>query len=327
MGNLPYERLKVGRPFLNTEVDFCGPFTIKASTIRNAKLQKAYVAIFICLSKCVHMELVNDLTTQSFLAALKRFFARRGKAKLMMSDNGTNFVGAARELNQSICRARQDPQVANYLASENITWKFIPSQAPEFGGLWEAAVKSFKFHFRRVVGDKIFTYEELMTFLVLIESVLNSRPILALSPSPNDLAPLTPGHFLIGDSLTSIGEEDLQEAKQSTLPRWRRVQQMFQSFWKRWTQEYLSNLQVRTKMLKGNCNLQIGQLVLLKDERTPPLKWPLARICETHPGADDLIRVVTLKSRNGVIKRPINKICPLPSRIGSEESPEEEEEI
>ncbi|GFT76900.1 integrase catalytic domain-containing protein [Trichonephila clavipes] len=62
-----------------------------------------------------------------------------------------------------------DPELAGFLVDENINWKFLPPRAPNFGGLWEAGVKSFKFHFKREAGNSRFTYEEFLTIMTQIE--------------------------------------------------------------------------------------------------------------------------------------------------------------
>lgn len=75
-------------------VDFCGPFFTKEHRHRNRTKVKTYVSVFVCFAtKAVHLELVNDLSTEAFLACLKRFFSRRGLSRSMHSDNATNFVG------------------------------------------------------------------------------------------------------------------------------------------------------------------------------------------------------------------------------------------
>ncbi|BES89486.1 Hypothetical protein NTJ_02294 [Nesidiocoris tenuis] len=313
MGNLPIDRLTSTRAFLRTGVDYCGPIRIKSGTTRNAKPCKAYVAIFVCLTvKAIHIELITDLTSESFLAALKRFSSRRGKPALLASDNGTNFTGAKRILHDQFLKLKEDPVLSQHLASEQMDWKFIPPYSPEFGGLWESAVKSFKHHFKRICGDTLYTYEETYTYLTMIEACLNSRPITPMSDDPNEVSALTPGHFLIGDELTALPQPDVQDSKTLSLPRWHRVQQMFQTFWSRFTREYLTTLQPRPKNLKAAPNLRPGQLVLIKNEDLPPMKWPLGRILLVHPGDDGLTRVATIKTQSGTFKRSINKLCPLP---------------
>lgn len=101
MSDLPGPRVQMSRPFTHCEVDFRGPFLIREHKRRNARLIKAYICIFVCFAtRAIHIELVADLTSESFLAALKRFMARRGKVSCMYSGNDTNFIGAAKELNE-----------------------------------------------------------------------------------------------------------------------------------------------------------------------------------------------------------------------------------
>ncbi|GBM45112.1 hypothetical protein AVEN_211937-1 [Araneus ventricosus] len=145
MGDLPEERCRPSLPFNITGVDFCGPFYIKNKFQRKGPLQKIYVSIFICFgTRAVHFEIVSDLTSDSFIAALKRFMARRGKISTIFTDNGRNFVGAHTELKRLFkLVSNPDNILAHYLGSEKIHWNFIPPKSAHFGGLWEAGVKSF----------------------------------------------------------------------------------------------------------------------------------------------------------------------------------------
>jgi hypothetical protein len=202
--------------------------------------------------------------------------------------------------------------VQDYLTSEGCTWRFIPPHGPHHGGLWEAAVKSMKHHLRRTLGSQVATYEELYTLLTEIEACLNSRPLCALSSDPHSSTYLSPGHFLIGDPLVQIPTVDLTDVKSNRLSRWQSYQQQLQVFWKRWSADYLHDLHQRQRWQKTTPNLQLGEVVLLKEDNSPPLHWPLAIITEVHPGSDGKVRVVTLKTPQGIFKRPISKICPLP---------------
>ncbi|XP_063914810.1 uncharacterized protein LOC135131161 [Zophobas morio] len=289
MGNLLRQRVQLTRPFHVSGVDYAGPFLIKEGQTRNAKEVKAYIALFICFStKPVHLELVGDLTSEGFLAALKRFTSRRG---------------AERQLFRA--QAFQN-KITERLTCQNIKFHFILPRSPHFGGLWERAVRSVKQHLQRVVGDTNLNYEEFYTVLTAIEACLNSRPITPISCDPNDLNALTPGHFLIGAPITAHAEEDLTVIPSNRLSRWRRVQQLQQHFWKR--KEYLSQLQCRPKGQRGPATaIDVGTLVVLMEENLPPMQWKLGRIAELHPGEDSVVRVVTVKTANGLFKRSVKK--------------------
>ena len=172
---------------------------------------KAYVAVFVCFSvKAVHLEAVSKLTTSAFIATLRRFIARRGTPTIICRDHGTNFCGATKEI-QELLRAGE---VSEFYTNNKIEWSFIPEHAPHFGGLWEAAVKSFKAHLRRVVGEIRLTFEELTNVLIQIEACLNSRRLTPLPEASGGLDELTPGHFLIGRPITSL--PDLPNSYPST---------------------------------------------------------------------------------------------------------------
>lgn len=279
---------------------------------------KAYIAVFVCCSThAIHLEVVSDLTTEAFLAALKRFVSRRGLPSDIFSDCGTNFVGANRELKKLLSQVltqSHNQEVANQLSKDGISWHFNPPSAPHFGGLWESGVKSMKTHLYRIMGKEVWTFEQLSTAIAQIEAVLNSRPITPLSSDPTDFNALTPGHFLIGSPLTMIPEPDLTDVKFSRLSKWQQIQQMTQHFWRRWSSEYLTRLQHRPKWMDGEHprQLEVGDMVLVKDENSPPAKWNLARVLAVHPGADSKVRVATIKTATSELKRPIVKLCLLP---------------
>ncbi|XP_062712976.1 uncharacterized protein LOC109417462 [Aedes albopictus] len=236
MGELPAARVTVSRPFSKTGVDYFGPVYLRAG--RGRKPTKAYVAIFVCMAtKAVHMELVSDLSTERFLQALRRFFARRGRCTDVYSDNGTNFVGARnqmQELFELLKNKAHREIISSQCANEDIYWHFNPPSAPHFGGLWEAAVRSAKFHLLRVLGGNPVSQEDFSTLLTQVEGCLNSRPLTALSDDPLDLEPLTPAHFLIGGSLLALPDPDLGNIQLNRLTQFQLIQRQLQDFWKRW---------------------------------------------------------------------------------------------
>lgn len=316
MGDLPSQRITPSRPFHTTGVDLCGPFLIKNKKQRNSSTYKVYVAVFICfVTKGIHLEILSDLTTDCFIACMKRFIFRRGKPYSIWSDNATNFVGARNELikwYQMFQDENQFKEINQFCRSEEIEWHFIPPRAPNFGGLWESAVKSLKFHLKRVASNVCLTYEELLTLVVQIEGILNSRPISSISTDPNDPSPLKPAHFLVGGPLTAPPEPSLLELPENTLSRWQKVSQMTQHFWKRFSVEYLHGLQVREKWKSTKPDLKINDIVLVADEKLPSTQWMLGIVIELFEGKDKHSRVALIKTKAGNFKRSISKLSKLP---------------
>ncbi|UYV72052.1 hypothetical protein LAZ67_9001679 [Cordylochernes scorpioides] len=309
MGDLPKNRLLPGRPFEKIGIDLAGPIQAKPMLKRSKVIFKFYIVLFVCFTtKAIHLEISSDLTAETFLAALKRFISRRGRPTDIYSDNATNFKGASNILKER-WKLLNAANIQDFSAIESINWHFIPPSAPNFGGLWEAGIKSVKTILSKTMKSRLFNYEELLTLLAQIEACLNSRPLTFVSNDPNDLTALTPGHFLIGNAMRHDAESD-----HSTLnlrSRWSLIQPQRDYFWNRWSCEYLHQLQERRKWRTSYSDVNIGDLVMLK-EQNKPLQWKLARIVQIFLGEDDHVRVVLLRTPKGLLKRPITKICPLP---------------
>jgi len=314
MGQLPKERVTPTRPFLNSGVDYAGPFVVKTWRGKNARTYKAYIALFVCLAtSAVHIELVTDYTAEAFIAAYKRFTGRRGICATLLSDCGTNLKGADAELKRLLSSATaESDHLSQLLAQDGTQWRFNPPSAPHFGGKWEAGVKSVKFHLKRIVGDTLLTYEEFATLLTQIEAILNSRPLTSCTDDPEDLNVLTPGHFIMGCAPTTIPEPSTETIKTSHLSRWQLIRQMTERFWNRWSKECLQRYQAIYKWTEPTQPLREGSIVLVSDERYPPTKWPLGRVVKIHPGRDGKTRVVTVRTQTSTFTRPIVKLCPLP---------------
>ncbi|XP_063543228.1 uncharacterized protein LOC134751714 [Cydia strobilella] len=293
MGQLPSPRVNIARPFVHSGVDYAGPINIRVSKGRGNKSYKGYICLFVCMAtKAVHIEAVSDLSTAGFLAAFKRFVARRGYCSDLYSDNGSNFVGAAKELQYLFNAERSSlvPELADWMASNGTQWHFIPPYAPNFGGLWEAGIKSCKFHLKRVIGNATLTFEETSTVLSQIEACLNSRPLWRIDDNGESL-PLTPGHFLVGEPLIVAPDQCYDQVPISPLRRWQLCQRMMQDFWRRWSQEYLNQYLQRHKWTQQTPEPKIGDVVLVKEPDLPPARWLLGQVVETHPGLDRLFLV------------------------------------
>ncbi|KAB0798916.1 hypothetical protein PPYR_06796 [Photinus pyralis] len=320
MGSLPIERTQLVRAFLHTGLDFGGPIMVKESRLRKARVSKSYIALFVCMAtKAIHIELVSSLSTNDFMLALKRFVSRRGNPISISSDNATNFKGANNALHEVYNKFFKEHacKIQDFASTSEIQWKFIPPSSPHWGGLWEAGIKSTKFHLKRVIGNSVLSFEVLCTVLTQIEAILNSRPRQPMADSISDLTCLTPGHFLIGQPLSSFPERDVSELPLNRLNIWQQCSKLRQDFWKMWSRDYLNLLQNRPKWKTSESNLLVGDLVLVREDHLPPLEWCLARILEVMPGRDNKVRVVKLKTVNGEFTRPVTKLSPLPLQLRS----------
>ena len=252
---------------------------------------KTYICIFVCFStKAVHLEPVSYLTIEAFLAAFTRFAARRGCPSHVFSDNGTNFVGANREIQSLLQSDQTKDQFHHYASQHRIRWTFSPSRTPHSGGLWEAGVKSMKVLLKKVVGKHKLTFAELSTMLAEAEATLNSRSLIPIdSTSPDGVSALTPGHFLIGRPLRAPPARVDLVSKECNLKKWNLLHLLNSQFWSRWTKQYLQSLQQRQKWQYRSENLKPGDVVLVKEIDPTRRYWLLARILKVHLGQDGCV--------------------------------------
>lgn len=315
MGQLPEARLVPGRAFQTSCVDYLGPVLLKRYNAARVKIiDKGYVAVFVCMrTRAVHLELVSTLTTEAFLAAFSRFTHRRGKIEELWSDNATTFQGADAEM-QQIQQIWLQAAQSNAMNNKGVQWHFIPPTAPHMGGLHEAAVKSTKHHLRRVIGCQQLTFEQLTTLLVHVEACLNSRPLSAVGDEASDMVALTPGHFLIGEPILSPLTRDHTRTPSSRLGHFQLLQKLAQEFWERWSNEHVKAMINRNKWHQSRPNLEKNDIVLVLNELLPPTQWPLGRIIETYPDKEGKVRTVDVLFNGSILKRPIHKLCPLPTK-------------
>ncbi|XP_055585132.1 uncharacterized protein LOC129737984 [Uranotaenia lowii] len=315
MAPLPAVRVTPAKVFAYTGLDYCGPFNVRPLSGRGSSV-KMYVALFVCfVVKAVHLEVVADLTSVACINAIKRFVATRGRVCEIHCDNATAFVGADRELRalrRQFLQQFKTPDWDKYSLDSGITFRFIPARSPHFGGLWEAGIKSFKYHFRRIVGQKSYNVDHFLTIVTQTQAILNSRPIASHPDHPQDLEPLTPGHFLIGEPLISIAEPDITDLNPNRLNRLQDMKRTVQDFWRRWARDYTSQLHQRSKWKQPSSNVQVGQLVLLQQDNLPVLQWPLGRVEKIFPGNDGRVRAVLVRTAQGQYKRGVTEISILP---------------
>ncbi|XP_075150882.1 uncharacterized protein LOC142224991 [Haematobia irritans] len=300
MAALPPERTTISRPFCNTGVDFAGPYDIKAFSGRCNRITKGYICLFVCFAtRANHLEAVSDMSTQAFLAALTRFVARRGCPNRMYSDNGRNFVGAAKEIRNNFVKILslvKSEAISRY-GFQKLEWHFIPAAAPHMGGLWEAGVKSCKTHLKKIAGQIKCTFEEFSTILSSIEYCLNSRPLTPMSQDVDDIGCLTPGHFLVGAPLLAPAEPEVCPSNMNLSNRWQRLKAIRYDFSRRWKSDYLKELHKRNKWKQPEENIRENDLVVLRQETMGQNEWRLGRVTRTYVGADGHVRVVDLKTQ------------------------------
>ena len=294
MAPLPELRVKEAPPFSVTGIDHGGPLFCC-----DFPGKKFYVLLFTCaVIRAVHLELVDSLSGETTVMALRRFFARRGTPSVLMSDNAKGFL-AARD------------QLKVMLGSESPDWKCIPPRAPWWGGWWERLIASLKSALKRSVGKKSLTRSELETTLHEVEACLNSRPLTFVGDEVDSGAPLTPSHFLLGKSPHQklvVDSEDVVVSPQELVERQDVRQQLMDKFWFCWTNEYIRNLPPCKGGPVNRNGVRVGSVVLIRGEGSSRLEWPLGVVQAVHPGRDGLVRAVDVKTAKGVLTRPIQKV-------------------
>ena len=304
MANLPEDRVTANKPpFTFVGVDFFGPFMVK---IRRSEA-KRYGCIFTCMTiRAVHLEVTHSLDTDSFLNALRRFMARRGKPEQIRSDNGGNFVKSNKEISSAISEWNHQ-KIDAYLLQNEVQWIFNPPTGSHHGGVWERCIRTVRKVLNAILNQQILDDEGLTTLLCEVESIINSRPITQVSEDPKDLEALTPNHLLLLRSEIPLTPGVFQKEDLYSRRRWRQVQYLADQFWKRWSKEYLPMLQTRLKWLREQRNLSVGDIVLVVDDTCSRNAWPLGRIIETLPNSDGCVRRVKVKTKSGILMRPIDK--------------------
>ena len=228
----------------------------------------------VLTTRAVHIEVAQSLDTKSFLAAVTRFVARRGYPITIISDNGTNFVGAANEL-KAFMDEWDKAKIESDLAHRKIVWKFNPPGAPRFGGIWERLVQSCKKVMIAILDNRSLTYEVLSITKCLAEQTLNARPLTAVSDDPEDLIALTHNHFLLRRESASAPFMPSSERYHDLRKSFKSAQAYADMIWERWTREYLPQWNQRSNRSNVR-NLKERELVWMVDDsvkRCEYKKW------------------------------------------------------
>ena len=310
---MPKVRVQEVHPFSVTGVDFTGALYVH----HRGEEIKVYIYLFTCAtSRAIHLEVVPDLSTATFILAFRRFAGRRSTPQLMISDNATTFQSTSEELKT----LTSSEEIRATLNREGVTWRFIPKKAPWFGGFWEHLVGLTKSAIKKVLGRAHISLQVLQTIVVEVEALLNDRPLTYVSHDPEDPEPLTPSHLLSGRRITSLPYEshtideimDPSYNEYSRLTKDARTQALLlQHFTSRWKNEYLTSLREFHRNSGNNKRkIAVGDVVLVHDDG-PRIQWKLAVVEGLIHGGDDLVRAANIRTSTGRTNRPIVRLIPL----------------
>ncbi|VDK17567.1 unnamed protein product [Anisakis simplex] len=310
MPPLPSERIQMSPAFHCTAVDYFGPIKVRTDN----DIIKQWVALFTCLSnRAVHLEIAEDISTYGFMHCLRRFIARRGTPKDILSDNGTIFKLMASAL-------KLIP------AANDITWSFITAFAPWKGGIYERLVGITKNSLRRTIGKRLLDQTTFHTLITETEAVLNQRPLTYLeSDSLLVLRPIDylrpSANLLINVDTDEQGQPSSQNpptSREEFINQWRQSQSCLNRFWTIWHRLYFQMLREREQSrhvaphAQTRREPQIGEVVLLRSPNLPRAHWKLARIVDTPPSKDGAIRTAKIRTATGrTTSRPISDLYPL----------------
>ena len=323
---LPDYRVRMSRPFQTTGVDFAGPLYIRLPDTSGTA--KTWLILYTCYAtRAVHLDLVQGMTAEIFLRSFRRFMARRGTPARMVSDNAKTF----KSVSSSIANTLVSPEVKKFFGDIRIVWQFNLEKAPWQGGVFERMIKSAKRCLRKAIGKNCLTYDELLTLVIEVECVLNSRPLTYVYAG-DVTEPLTPSHLLVGFRTLSLPDAPVPEdtdddfTPEKLTRRAAHLAVTLEKFWKRWKLEYLQELREfhRTYQQGGaTYSLHPGEVVTVYDESHPRGMWRLGGVEELLPSSDGEVRgvLVRVMSKGGqvkMIRRPIQHIYPL--EVGNEPS-------
>ena len=307
-GLLPTDRSEGDTAFRVIGVDYAGPFKYK----HGKREKKAYLLINACsLSRAIHLELLDDMTTEGFIRSLKKFIARRGRPKKIYSDNARSFQSAAKWLKNVMTSEK----LQGYLAEEEIEWKHNLSRAPWWGGQFERLIRVVKQSLYKTVGNACLRREELEEVILDLEIHLNNRP-LSYVDDDVELPIITPNALMFGIAPERSLEDDVKSFTDSDLrKRAKYVRRCKESLWQRWRNEYVRGLREQHNMNTGTRTIQVavGDVVTILNENKEKnrAKWNLGIVDQVYPGPDGVVRSVRLRAGKSFLNRPVQKLYPL----------------
>ncbi|XP_053381697.1 uncharacterized protein LOC128549195 [Mercenaria mercenaria] len=258
---------------------------------------------------------------------LTRFIATRGTPEEIISDNAKQFKLTSDTVRLVWCNVVKSADVQDYVAHSGVKWSFIVEVAPWMGGMYERLVGLVKRSMRKTMGKKKLTFDQMLTVVKEVESIINSRPLVYVWEDLKSSIALIPSHFICLNPKTGIPEtkddEDdpdfnvKENSSDKLLKMWKKGEKLLNVFWKIWREEYLSSLRERSRINIRSPRIQaknapkLGYVVLIKDD-LPRGQWKLARIKELGLSSDGEIRSAKVTTASGkVFQRPLNLLFPI----------------
>ena len=309
---LPEFRTEAGRPFEVTGVDFAGPLVHK---ITKKEEGKCYVLIFTCAtSRAVHLELTHSQTAEEFQEKLNSFVTRKTRPRRIISDNATVFKATAKWI-----KAIRSECLQNYLATQEIHWRFNLAKSPWWGGMYERLIKEIKKTLYKTLGRTHLTFGQLETVVMDIARHLNNRPLTYVESNNEDEQILTPNILLWGQNAYAIEEPNGDEDEINRVKK--RLELARQHAWSRWRNEYVHGLMEFHKINRGQTEVpQLGEVVLILGEEKNRGRWMRGKVLRHVTGKDGVIRGVILLHKGNHIERPIQLVCSLEIRSAVKEN-------
>nr|XP_042900348.1 uncharacterized protein LOC122269764 [Parasteatoda tepidariorum] len=314
-GQLPKDPISETPAFTVCGIDFAGPIYIKGEN----GIKKSYIALFTCaVTRAIHLELVSDMSTSTFLLAFRRFLSRRGGCHTIYSDNAKTFKCTDKEL-QRLFDILENSEFKNFLAAKRISWKFIVQLAPWWGGFYERLVKSVKEPLKKILRKALLNFEEMTTILTEIETIVNLRPLSYVTNEIGEPEILTPSQFLTPGKEKAeypahfIETIHRESTKKILIKRKEYQATLLANLWKRWKERYLFNLRSAHNFTSPNLTkcLKVGDVVLMEGTTKSKLLWDIGIITKVFQGRDGLVRSCLIRKSNGEYKRPVQLIYPL----------------
>ena len=296
MSDLPAERTQASPPFTHVGIDCFGPFIVKE---RRTELKRWGLVVTCLYSRAVHIEVLDSLSTDSFLNALQSVVCIRGPIRTVFCDQGTNFVGAHNELTKEL--QKMNTKLRQQLLKDRMEFKFNAPSASHAGGVWERQIRTI----RAVLAGLMMTYEGRMDTATLrtafyeAMSTVNSRPLTVDKLNDPEEIVITPNHLLTMKSRQPQplpGEFEKQDCYGRLM--WRKVQSFANMFWDEWRTTYLAEITKRQRWEHPRRNLQVGDLVMLSGENQPRNTWPTAIVEEVLEGTDGYVRRAKVRVAN-----------------------------